>query len=158
MSATALSDYAGSKGYQVLDVIQGSEGFWVNALTDTIVTLPFGTSYTAIDHRASLSSGWNLISTGEVLAPVRFNNYLTIYAGNMPPEIGSDTTTTVYQENLTSLWAWDATKSSWYFYAPSLDRSQVLGDYISGKGYLDFSKQDKKLGSGVGFWVNMPSK
>ena len=156
MTATALSDYALAKGYQVLDTIQGSDGFWVNASSATSVSLPFGTAYTAVDHRASLSTGWNLISSGDNLTPVRFNNYLTIYSGSMPPSIGSETTTTVYQDNLTSLWAWDATNSKWYFYAPSLDRSQVLGDYIIGKGYLNFTTENKKLGSGTGFWVNKP--
>jgi hypothetical protein len=158
MSATALSDYALGKGYQVLDTIQGSDGFWVNASSATTVALPFGTAYTAVNHRASLGTGWNLISSGDNLTPVRFNNYLTIYSGTMPPSIGSETTTTVYQDNLTSLWAWDATSSKWYFYAPSLDRSQVLGDYISGKGYLNFTTENKKLGSGTGFWVNIPTK
>ena len=158
MTATALSDYALGKGYQVLDTIQGSDGFWVNASSATSVSLPFGTAYTAVNHRASLRTGWNLVSSGDNLTPVRFNNYLTIYSGEMPPSIGSETTTTVYQDNLTSLWAWDAANSKWYFYAPSLDRSQVLGDYISGKGYLNFTTDNKKLGSGTGFWVNMPSK
>jgi hypothetical protein len=158
MSVTALSDYALAKGYQVLDTIQGSDGFWVNASGDKSVTLPFGAAYTAVDHRASLSNGWNLISSGDNLTPVRFNNYLTIYSGAMPPSIGSETTTTVYQDNLTSLWAWDAFNSAWFFYAPSLDRSQVLADYVTSKGYQDFTKQNKKLGSGTGFWVNMPSK
>jgi hypothetical protein len=106
----------------------------------------------------SLITGWNLISSGDNLTPVRFNNYLTIYSGAMPPSIGSETTTTVYQDNLTSLWAWDALNSAWFFYAPSLDRNQVLADYVTSKGYQDFTKQNKKLGSGSGFWVNMPSK
>ncbi len=38
----------------------------------------------------------------------------------------------------------------------SLDRSQVLADYVSSKGFQDFTKQNKKLGSGIGFWVNKP--
>jgi hypothetical protein len=94
------------------------------------------------------------VALGEELTPVRFNNYLTAYTGDMPPSIGSDTTTTVYQANLTSLWAWDSVLSNWYFYAPSLDRDQLLTDYINSKHYLDFSSKSKKLTPGIGFWVN----
>ena len=156
LSTSELQAYASAKGYKVLDSIAGSDGFWVNALKAHEVSVPFGTAYFAVDHRGSLLPGWNLVALGEELTPVRFNNYLTAYTGDMPPAIGSDTTTAVYQDNLTSLWAWDAASSKWFFYAPSLDRSQVLGDYISGKGYLNFTTENKKLGSGTGFWVNMP--
>ena len=55
---------------------------------------------------------------------------------------------------MTTLWAWDATTSAWYFYAPSLDASGGLGAYISAKGCLDFGLNGKTLGIGSGFWLN----
>ena len=59
-------------------------------------------------------------------------------------------------QNLTTLWAWDNSASQWYFYAPQLDASGGLANYISSKGYLDFTKNSKTLGKGQGFWVNKP--
>ena len=60
--------------------------------------------------------------------------------------------------NLTSLWAWDTALSKWYFYAPSLEAQggTALTDYITSKAYLDFTQHSKKLGNGLGFWVNKP--
>ena len=60
--------------------------------------------------------------------------------------------------NVTTLWAWDAEKGSWYFYAPNLDAQggSALQTYIGNKGYLDFTSTSKKLGGAIGFWVNVP--
>ena len=57
---------------------------------------------------------------------------------------------------VTTLWAWDNPSSRWYFYAPSLDAQggSALTDYITSKGYLDFTQGNKTLGKGTGFWVN----
>jgi uncharacterized protein YkwD len=154
LDATALQTYADAKGYKVLSTIEGREGFWVNTLAAHDVELPFASPYAAVDHRASLLSGWNLVSVGEQLSPVRFNNYLTPYSGDVPPAIGSATTTTVYQVNLTTLWAWNTATSGWLFYAPTLDTDGKLVAYATSKGYLDFTTSGKTLGPGVGFWVN----
>jgi len=58
--------------------------------------------------------------------------------------------------NVTTLWAWDAVKTNWYFYAPSLDAlgASALSDYITSKRYLDFGT--KTLDPTMGFWVNKP--
>ncbi len=158
MTSSALVSYADSKGYAALDGVNGSDGFWVNAAQAYNVTLPFNGAYKAINHRGSLVSGWNLVADGETdLLPVQFNNRLTQYSGSTPPSVGLDTTTSVYQPNLTSLWAWDATHSNWFFYAPMLDRDQTLTAYTQSKGYADFASNNKTLGPGVGFWVNVPS-
>jgi len=156
LSSDELFVYARSKGYKVLDTVSGSEGFWVNAKQAYDLTVPFKYALLASDHRGLLAKGWNLVSIGESLSPVVFNNYLTPYTGDLPPSIGVSENSTVYQDNLTSLWAWDASKMNWYFYAPSLDRSMVLNDYVKGKGHLSFSESNKKLGPGIGFWVNKP--
>lgn len=158
LSSSALATYADSKGYAALDSINGSDGFWVNATQAHSVTLPFNGAYKAVDHRASLTYGWNLVADGETdLLPVQFNNRLTQYSGSTPPAVGLETSISVYQPNLTSLWAWDGLNTNWFFYAPSLDRDQTLAAYIQSKGYLDFASTNKKLGPGVGFWVNMPA-
>jgi hypothetical protein len=59
---------------------------------------------------------------------------------------------------MTSMWAWDSTRSKWYFYAPSLEAESntVLSDYINSNGYEDFTSSGKTLGNGVGIWVNRP--
>jgi hypothetical protein len=135
LTTQELSDYATSKGYEVLTSIAGGEGFWVNAKTSHTVSLPVGTAVTDASFQG-LSSGWHLISTGDNKTPAAFGT-------------GVATTT---------LWAWDNAQSKWYFYAPSLEAQggTALSDSITAHGYLDFRSANKTLGSGVGFWVNKP--
>jgi alpha-tubulin suppressor-like RCC1 family protein len=156
MTATDLQSFASGQGYSALDNVSGSDGIWVNAKSDTSITIPFGTAYTATNQRGNLIKNWNLISIGESLTPVRFNNYLTQYTGSAPPAIASSSTSSVFQVNLISLWAWNAPLSSWYFYSPTLDQSGTLASFIGTQGYLDFNSNNQKLQSGMGFWVNMP--
>ena len=156
MSPAELQNYADNKGYKVLDSIAGQDGIWVNAVEAQDINLVFGGAYTAVDHRATLLKNWNLVSVGEALTPVRFNNYLTVYTGPTPPEIGSASTTTAIQSNLTTLWAWNNATAGWLFYSPALQLDLSLATYIDSKGYLDFTKENKLLGPGVGFWVNKP--
>jgi len=56
--------------------------------------------------------------------------------------------------SITTLWAWDAAQTNWYFYAPSLDNSGGLAAYIATKGYLNFGTGT--LSPTTGFWVNKP--
>ena len=69
-----------------------------------------------------------------------------------PPQPG------VTPQNFQSLWAWDATQSRWYFYAPSLDAQggSAMADYIAGRGLLDFSAAGRVLDPASGFWVLKP--
>ena len=124
-----------SKGYDVLTTINSGEGFWVDAKTAFSVQLPAGAAVASSSFK-SISSGWHFIATGETKAPAAFN---------------TDVATT-------TLWAWDSAQSKWYFYAPSLQAQggSALSDYISSMGYLDFSSTSKTLGTGVGFWINIP--
>ena len=131
-----LPDYALSKNYDVLSTIDGGEGFWVNAKQSTSVALPRGTPVTIAALSPILIQGWNLSSIGETATPKQFCD--------------------AQSTGVTTLWAWDSTNSAWYFYAPSLDASNALAGYITGKGYLDFTTAGKTLGPGVGFWVNKP--
>lgn len=137
LSAQALTDYLESKGYAALGVINAGEGFWLNAKQPFTASVTFGNAVTAAHFGPALVKGWNLVSVGEApQTPTLFNATL-----------GYD---------LTTLWAWDRPLSRWYFYAPSLEKSGGLQNYIEGKGYLDFTQQGKTLGAGVGFWVNKP--
>ena len=133
---TALGDYTTAKNYQPLGTIAGGEGFWVNAKQATDVALPAGSAIKITTLTPSLIQGWNLLSIGETATPKQFSDAQT--------------------GGVTTLWAWDAATSSWYFYAPSLDASNGLSDYIRNKGYRDFGSNGKTLGNGVGFWVNRP--
>ena len=134
--ATVLADYAASKGYQVLTNIAGGEGFWVNAKQPASVSVTQGQVINVAQAGATLTQGWNLVSIGDPTMPKQF----------------CDAQNTA----VTTLWAWDAAKSAWYFYAPALDASGGLGTYVLSKGYPDFATSNKSLGLGVGFWVNKP--
>jgi alpha-tubulin suppressor-like RCC1 family protein len=146
LTAADLLAYATSQGYDVLSEISGGDGYWVNAKTAS----DFGSlSGEAINLRQeSLASGWNLMATGNPVTPQQFNQTLS----TVPPTAGQ------VPINMTSLWAWDNARSNWYFYAPSLEAqgNTALSDYISGKGYEDFTSSGKTLGNGVGIWVNRP--
>ena len=133
---TTLTDYVASKGYQLLTTITGGEGFWVNAKQAGSVSVANGNAMTIATLEPTLVKGWNLSSIGETATPKQFCD--------------------AQSTGVTTLWAWDATNSAWYFYAPALDADGSLGSYIASKGYLDFSTTGKTLGPGVGFWVNKP--
>ena len=144
LSPSALQDYASSRGYQVLATILPGEGYWVNARPASgasLVVVPT-LSGTAFDYSpASLSAGWNLIATAPNEEPGGFSAR-SVASGR----------------NLVTLWSWETAGGKWYFYAPSLaaQGGNSLTNYIAGKDFLDFTAGRKKLGSGVGFWVNSP--
>ena len=129
--------YAASKGYDFLTAVAGGEGFWVNAKAAFTAPLPSGTAIGSASFQ-TMASGWSLIATGDNKTPSQFN-----------ATVGATTP-------LTTLWAWDAAQTNWYFFAPSLEANGGLGTYISNKGYLDFTANSKTLGFGTGFWVNKP--
>ena len=138
--------YAVSKGFEPLTSVAGGEGFWVNAKTAFSVGLPTGTAVDSASFK-NLASGWSLLATADNKTPSEFNktlSFTTPAAGEIP-------------SNFTSLWAWDAALANWYLYAPSLEQSGGLASYLSNKGYLNFADTNKKLGQGVGFWVNKSS-
>ena len=92
------------------------------------------------------AQGRNTVATGNDVTPSAFN--LSLSATQTEPG--------VVPLNLTSLWARDNAASSWYFYAPILEANGGLMNYITSKSYLDFTQSNKKLGNGIGFWVNRP--
>jgi hypothetical protein len=100
------------------------------------VSVTQGQSITVASAGATLLKGWNLVAVGETATPKQFCD--------------------VQSAGVTTLWAWDAAGSAWYFYAPALDTSGGLTSYVNGKGYLDFTANSQMLGAGVGFWVNKP--
>jgi hypothetical protein len=140
LSEQALTDYAASKSYDVLASVKGGEGFWVNAKIPFTVQLPVGAAITSVSF-LNTASGWNLIAIGDNNTPSQFNTLMS--------------TTGIVPVNLTTLWAWDATKSNWYFYAPNLETTGALASYIASKSYLDFGS--KTLDPFMGFWVNIPA-
>ena len=141
LDAATLQSYAAGKGYGVLSNIAPGEGYWVNVKVQQSLAAQSGNSFNLT--AANLISGWNLVATGNNVTPTVLNVSLTAGASGA---------------GLTSLWAWNNPLSQWYFYAPSLEAQggTVLSNYISGKGYLDFSSSGKTLGTGIGFWVNRP--
>jgi hypothetical protein len=93
-----------------------------------------------------LPPGWSLIAIGDNKTPGEF---ATMIATTPPP-------TGQVAASVTTLWAWEATSSGWYFYAPSLVNAGTQASYISSKGYLDFTTAGKTLSPTTGFWVNHP--
>jgi len=145
LTAQALADYAAGKGYDILTTINSGEGFWVNAKTIFTATMPTGVPLSSASFQG-VASGWNLLAVGDNNTPRGFNNALSA----TPPAVDAIPT------NITSLWAWDAAQSNWYFYAPSLDQSGGLSAYVTSKGYLDFGAS-KTIVPAMGFWVNKPT-
>jgi alpha-tubulin suppressor-like RCC1 family protein len=139
MDAATLQTYASSKGYGVLSTINPGDGYWVNAKASPTLSTQSGASFVLTS--PNLANGWNLAATGIDVTPSTFNANLK---ASLPGT------------GVTTLWAWDNPSSRWYFYAPSLEAQggTVLSDYIAGKGYLDFTSNNKTLGNGTGFWVN----
>ncbi|MDD5177284.1 MAG: fibronectin type III domain-containing protein [Sterolibacterium sp.] len=139
--------FATGKGYDVLTTINAGDGFWVNAKTAFTVQLPAGNAVASTSFQG-MASGWKLIVIGNTQTPSGFNTDMN----TSPPSAG------VIPQNITTLWAWDNAQSKWYFYAPSLEAQggNVLSDYITSKGYLNFTTANKTLGPGVGFWVYKP--
>jgi hypothetical protein len=146
MDAASLQSYVTSQGYGVLVEISPGDGYWVHAKVQADLDSMCGTSINL--RQSSLSSGWNLVSTASPISAKEFNLTLSM----TPPTAGQ------VPINMTSLWAWDANQSNWYFYAPSLDAQggSVLSEYISRSNYKDFNNNGKTLGNGVGIWVNRP--
>jgi hypothetical protein len=143
-----LAEYTGSRGMEILSSINPGDGFWLNANQIFNLALPTGAPVTATAMRDLLLTGWNLVTIGETKTPSVVNLDLSL----TPPVTG------VIPSNITTLWAWDSAQAKWYFYAPSLDAQggNVLSNYITNNGYLDFTSVSKSLGPGVGFWVNKP--
>ena len=79
-----LTDYATSKGYDVLTTINGGEGFWINAKAAFTAQLPAGTLLMSDSFRSTLFPGWNLIATGDNPTPSQFNQALSA----TPPQAG----------------------------------------------------------------------
>ncbi|MSP97931.1 MAG: hypothetical protein EXR29_12055 [Betaproteobacteria bacterium] len=116
---------------------------WVNAKTLFATQLPAGAPIKSASFQ-SLPPGWNLIAIGDNLTSREFNATLS----QTPPTLG------VIPLNITTLWAWSAVQSNWYFHAPSLDGSGGLPGYTASKSYLDFAT--RVLDPATGFWVNKP--
>jgi hypothetical protein len=146
LSSVDLLAYATAQGYAVLSEINPGDGYWVNAKTAADFGTLCGSSISL--RQSSLSSGWNLVATASPIFAKDFNLALS----TTPPTAGQ------VPINMTSLWAWDAATSKWYFYAPGLDAqgSSALANFIQDQNYQDFGNSGKTLGNGVGFWVRRP--
>ena len=149
--AAAVADggvaFAQSKGYAPLTTIDSGEGFWLNAATDFELTLKASNVVSSNVAFYRLTQGWNLLAVGD--NPALRDLYLD---ENLPPSVGLVGTT----GQVRSVWAWDAARSQWKFYAPSLERQGVLADYIASKGYLPFGADT--LAPATGFWMNYRAK
>ena len=146
LSAVDLQNYTTAQGFGVLSEISAGDGYWVHAKKQADLGTQCGQAINL--RQSSLSTGWNLVSTASTVSAKDFNLSLS----TTPPTAGQ------VPVNMTSLWAWDANQSNWYFFAPSLEAQGdgALSDYIKSKGYEDFMNSGKTLGNGIGIWVNRP--
>ncbi len=127
-TAGTLASYAAANGYNILSTINPGEGFWVNASAPVSLGTQSGVGFSLAS--ATLANGWNLVATADDVSPATFSSNLG---------------------NVASLWAWDNSNSTWYFYTPSLTTGE-LANYIQSQSYKDFGAGT--LGKGRGFWVN----
>lgn len=144
MDTASLQAAAAANGYGVLSAIAPGEGYWVDAKASGNVTLVSGSPF--VLKASNLVSGWNLVATADDVSPAALNlsfGTSAVTSGTVPL-------------NLTSLWAWDNATLGWFFYAPSLQGSAELASYLASNGYLDFTKANKTLGNGTGFWIKKP--
>lgn len=101
LTGQALNGYlTRQRGYVAFDTINAGEGFWVERQEAFTASLNSGYAVTAGQLAPALVSGSRTSSlVGEApQTPAQFNGAL-----------GYD---------ITTLWAWDAQASRWYFYAP----------------------------------------
>ena len=125
----------------MLGTVNGGEAVWVNANAAFTMRLPPGTAIASASLRG-IASGWSLNAVGDSLTPSDFNKAIgatTPAAGEIPI-------------NITALWAWDAVLAKWYYFAPSLEKSAGLANFIQSKNYLDFGA--RVLDPTMGFWVS----
>lgn len=87
-----------------------------------------------VSYPQSFSSGWNL-------------------AGNSLNTSIDVKTAFGTQANVQTVWKWNASGSTWAFYAPSLDAAGSLTNYATSKGYSVLTT----INPGEGFWVNASS-
>lgn len=151
LGTIANAAFAASRGYAVLSNIAPGEGYWVSALGPLSLPLQSGTpfNWTSTDFGA-LASGFHLIAHAGLIAPRQFNAGIS----SAPPAPGA-----VPTANFTSLWAWDAQRATWFFYAPQLEASGGLAavkSYADSHYLLHFEDQGRTLGPGTGFWVQRP--
>lgn len=140
LSATDLATYAQSKGYSVLTTIHSKEGFWVNAKSATTAPISNDNS-AAVLLQSDMTVGWNLLASSDGQTPSQLNL-------SLKSSLSSN------GKSITTIWAWDASTSTWKFYAPSLEAQggSVFADYIANKKYLSFTTP---LSSTDGFWMNI---
>ena len=142
------ASYAAAQGYENLTTINPGDGYWINAKAAFTFTTSAASIYSASNFSptspTALLGSWNLIAVGDAILPAVLNASYSASA----PSAGS------YSANVTSIWAWDATKAKWYFYSPVLDNAGTLQKFLTDQGYLDFSTNNLKLQNGIGFWVN----
>ena len=131
--------YAASRNYDLLASVAPGEGYWVNAIVP--ISLPAqvgaGLNYDCTG-LAALPAAFNLLAIADALTPSQFANNLSCVA-------------------IATLWSWDAAGTKWYFHSPLLEASGGLAavkNYADSHNFLHFPDSGKKLGLGVGFWIN----
>jgi hypothetical protein len=145
MTPAQLEAYAASKAYAVLQVVQPGEGYWINASQPLV--LPARSGNPVVLATNSFVTGWNLVSTSQAMTPPELDTFIAA----VPPAPGA------VAQSYVSLWSWDADSGKWLFYAPSLAAAggpEAVKAYADAHGYLDFATLDRRLGNGIGFWIN----
>ena len=149
LSTAANAAYAASHNYDVLISIAAGEGYWVNALTAMNLAPQTGAAFNWNSFSfTNLQSGFNLIAHANNVTPGVFNASISV----VPPSAG-----VVPTDNFATLWAWDATNGTWYFYSPLLESTgglPAVKSYADSHFFQHFQDFNKKIDVGVGFWVN----
>jgi hypothetical protein len=141
--------YALANGYEVLTSVPAGAGYWISAVAPFSLSAPAGTAFNYSSGAfALLPPSFNLLSIGSTLTVQQFN-----------VSVGAA------QSNFNALWAWDASRTKWYFYSPTLEPTAIPApsftnaEYCAANGYQDFAGGTPvgvpalNLQPGVGFWV-----
>lgn len=148
MTAATLASYNQGKGYDTLATIGSKEGFWVNASVAGTFMGPLATPPSPGAPAAALNLlesdlkvGWNLVASADNKAPTQLNAGLT-------------SSLAANSKAINAIWAWDAQRNNWRFYAPSLEAQggTSLTDYITSHAYESFTAP---ISNADGFWVNV---
>ena len=151
LTVAQIAAYAAAHNHDVLASIAPGDGYWVNAVIPMALPAQTGTTFnwTAFSF-ATLPPGFNLITHATARTPSQFNIDVSL----VPPGVG-----VVPIDNFLTLWAWDAAQGRWYFHSPLLESTGGLPTvkaFADSHFFLHFPDFGKKVGSGVGFWVNRP--
>lgn len=153
LTVAELGTYTASNGLGILSQINPGEGFWVNAKAN--ITLPIQTD-TSLVSSAIVIQAPPSVGTSASSATVTPTSLLVEQGWNLlgdnlgqPLNVASQ----FNDQNIESVWRWDATSNRWQLYTPLLTAA-ALQAYATSKGYGVLGQ----INPGEGYWVSAKAR